>query len=330
MGGGSHHSDSNNKVCSALRSCREGLHVVWPVMLGVIVALALILAMYFRAGFLNPLDWPLVQYSPTKSIAVLLVLILADIIVIFCGTLVFFRDFQRSMNEHGHAAGNWFTHGQTCATLCLVVIFGWGFCISYFFIMTSNGLKVDSAVSDFVNWNAIFSFVIFAGFAVCDYFNAKGCSATIAAAQKRKAPQWHVHLLKNRETYCWNAVWLVDAPVLIGSVLLFVISKLIISGAFGDLGLQHLGDIQEEHLKAVIRPFQTPGGTGTMAADQLSSTIQLLVARDFDAGFSTGALICELAFSQVVFMILNFRLSKFERNTTRPHTAKAGHAQVIQ
>lgn len=287
-----------------------------PLITGGGLAVALIAFMYHGSDSLNALKWPLIHYSPTKSYAVLFILLLSNMWVVFWGTILYFFDFQEKLQDHGTLSGGSFKWGQRWVLVCLGGIIGWAFYFWYTILLTSYNLKIDSAVSDFVQWNTVFSLGIFIGFGVCDFCNLQGCKRLRWSARKEKLAAKEA-LFSKRADYCRDSILLIDAPVIAGCLLLLAV-KLIIGGHLGDIGLQKFGQYPDAKLTQLLQSLHSPGGAEIRKASEIRGWFETILARDFEGGFSTGSLICELAFSQIVFMILNFRITAFEHHLNAP------------
>ncbi len=276
----------------------------------------LFIFMYRGWGFLNALTWPLVHYSPTNSYAVLFILLLSNMWVVFMGTAIYFGDFQTSLQDHGAVSGEWFKRGQRMVVACLFGILGWAGFFAYTDFLASYELKVDSAVSNFVQMNTWISLLIFVGFAVCDFCNLQGCKLVRLSARQQKLTAKEL-LFAKRADYCRDSILLIDAPVIAGCLLLLLV-KYIIAGHFGHANLQLFGQYPDVKITSLLGSLNSPSGVQMRQASEVKTWFENTLAQDFEGGFSTGSLICELAFSQIVFMILNFRITAFEHHLEDP------------
>lgn len=277
---------------------------VLPMVAGGIIAFVLFASMFNDVGgATNPLTWTIVEHSPSKLYGVLIALLLIDLVVVFVGTFIYVVEVFLSVQGEGKFGAPWLLLAFLAGLVGCVVIGFWMHQFSEASLQTSMDGKNNpsAAVIDFVNSSSYFSVGLFLIFLICDLLYRKGCRLVCAkidgGTDKTALQKYQV-----KERFCHNSIYFVDMPVFIGSLLLVAVSFFVLNGGLHET-IHHLTAAQISAVP-VFKNLDNPLGQTSL------NEVEEVVFKNFQAGFSVGSLICEIAFSQIIFMFLNFRLMR--------------------
>lgn len=267
---------------------------VSPILVG-LVCLRLLYSRYdvnaTSTSILNIHTWGIMAYSPVNEFALLHMLLVSNIVIVALGTAVYITEIFRGLNNTSVKGGLFYL-----IFALLIAVGAIGLCGVWimFYYETSRlaAIGVDSEVfaSALIGHSDLFVIAVFLAFGVSDWLLAKGydrdSAQCLEPANKSEC--------NARKRFAHDALILIDLPVLLGSLVLWLVANMLLSNS----ALVGLGPRSAELL--------AKAGLGTDGEQNLSRVI----SSTFAGGFSLGSIICQLAYSQFVFTVLNFRVTE--------------------
>ena len=232
------------------------------------------------------------KYSPVGQYALLHIMLVSNVVVILLGTIVYIIDVIGGLTRviRGRQGLEWLIFAL------IIAIVGGFFCVMWLFAYsTANyasgfGLDAENFVTTLINWNDGFVILIFALFLIGDASLLKSYSLGLSHCI-RDGSHHVASECEERKRFAKDAIYLVDTPVLVGSVLLLFLNNVALNDA-------RFATVGPEAYKYFIH-----SGAHLKSAEALSKIMPTV----FVGGFSLGSMICQLAYSQIVFTVIILR-----------------------
>lgn len=241
-------------------------------------------------SWINVHTWPAMRYAPLNDFAILYMMLVSNAVVVALGTLVYIVEIWRGLDP-AEVGRSHLISAMLLGVLGGVVVIGWAA-----FLFFSNFLALYGGDASKLSWmtlilNDAFIIGVFGCFGLADIFLAYGYHRDLKNCEDNNYSERQKGIFEEKQRYALNCIWFIDVPVIIGSVVLFILTEFVLP-KYGQL---------------------TPAAVSIFDHDKVSivslMSLTHLSVNTFTAGFILGAVICQLAYSQIVFTALNVKLS---------------------
>jgi hypothetical protein len=286
-------SGSESPNSGSLKPIASIIFAIWPLFMG-LWAIWTFLSYYDPAkhglSVWNIHSWPVMQYAPTSEFAILYMMIVSNAIVVVLGTWVYIGEIWRGFDP-AESGRSYLLAALLCGIAGMAVAIAWVGGVLFYNLLASLGGNASDMSWTFLKINDWFVIGIFFCFGVADVFLFLGYRRDLQNCEKRSYPADAARGFRQKKNFALNCIFFIDVPVIVGSFVLLLIAQFELP-QFGQLTPFFFGLFVHDKIKV----------------DTLTHLSQVTL-NTFVAGFILGSIICQLAYSQMVFTVLNVKLS---------------------